>query len=891
MGFFSRIFRHSKKPAESAGQLDFAGRFHRFKLFLSSHFEAYSELLEFEERLSNPHPFGMAFLRTCTARLTVGTMQGIMQINTLSGGRFASLQPVLSSLMHRVQAIMRHGAEAIEGPYALSNAVVNTSHRHLVSSGITSLAVLYKNCPDLLAPGFTITAAAWWKYMDQQDILDELDRLMVISQDDPDGINAASARMQDLVRHELPLPEDIQDAIRERFLALGPAVAEPGWTLLVRTLPVQDEHSALSIADLRIHTPCSPEELFQKLTIAFARMYQARAIVYRLKLGVRHRGMPFCWSLHLLPRDHARGSAHPALEESTPGRVGESQQEGIQIHVRGSFTDDGSTSPKAEVASATGDGHLLRDCARALASLQGATGRPHEIFWASGPGCGVDSTLGIMGASPLACPPKAGVAAALEVASPFNNDKYVHRLEGGCCTFPGIAHGGVYYVRNMEDALLFPLGAILMTPKAAPRWSFLLHFAQGVVAGDGSGHGRFARTARRFGRPTILNLPGAVEAFHDGEEVCLAANSLNPCVMGCAAEHSPVPETGGGPAPRGEGLLPDTLSATDTLAGPPSPLDGLASGKATAWIMDSDIGRMARELAPLLLPVTLPDSDSPDFQAANCATFHDLLHYSYDQAVREMFRVSNRSSTADVPAKQLVTDVPKQFWVINLGDGFTEEVRGPAVSLSQIASIPMQEVWNGFVAKPWQGPPQIDTKGLVSIFFEATINPSLDPAVQSTRYAEKNLFLIARRYCSLRCRFGFHFLSLDSFISERERERFIIFRFKGGAANISRRIRRVHFVAELLGNFSFTTEVTEDTLTARLEQGSEKECMAALRLLGYLFMHTRQLDMIMGDEQALASHRMVMLKDMSAVYEGRTPEGFHPDNAPTDPPTGEIMEV
>ena len=117
----------------------------------------------------------------------------------------------------------------------------------------------------------------------------------------------------------------------------------------------------------------------------------------------------------------------------------------------------------------------------------------------------------------------------------------------------------------------------------------------------------------------------------------------------------------------------------------------------------------------------------------------------------------------------------------------------------------------------------------------------------------------------MRCRFGFHFLSMDCLLGERTRERFIVFQFKGGAANLARRIRRVHFVAELLAQFNFATEIAGDTLTARLEQGSEEEFLSALRVLGYIVMHTRQLDMIMGDEQALATRRLQMLEDMLAL--------------------------
>jgi pyruvate,water dikinase len=230
-----------------------------------------------------------------------------------------------------------------------------------------------------------------------------------------------------------------------------------------------------------------------------------------------------------------------------------------------------------------------------------------------------------------------------------------------------------------------------------------------------------------------------------------------------------------------------------------------------------------------------------------------------------MFRAGAPQAGIQSPAKQLLSDVPTQFWIINLDDGFYGDSKEPCVRLEQIASIPLRALWEGFIAKTWEGPPQLNARGFLSVLFEASVNPGLDPAAQSSRYTEKNVFLIARRFCSMRCRFGFHFLSLDCLLGERERERFIIFQFKGGAANLARRIRRVHFVAELLARFDFATEIRDDTLAARMEERDEKTFLGALRVLGYLTMHTRQLDMIMGDESALTSRRFTMLEDMLAL--------------------------
>jgi pyruvate,water dikinase len=100
-------------------------------------------------------------------------------------------------------------------------------------------------------------------------------------------------------------------------------------------------------------------------------------------------------------------------------------------------------------------------------------------------------------------------------------------------------------------------------------------------------------------------------------------------------------------------------------------------------------------------------------------------------------------------------------------------------------------------------------------------------------------------------------------------ENYISFQFKGGAADIQRRLRRAHFVADVLSDYDFRVEVKEDAVFARLE-GREQEFMKErLRVLGYLSMHTRQLDMIMSNDVAARNHREKIRKDLLSVVPGR----------------------
>ena len=78
---------------------------------------------------------------------------------------------------------------------------------------------------------------------------------------------------------------------------------------------------------------------------------------------------------------------------------------------------------------------------------------------------------------------------------------------------------------------------------------------------------------------------------------------------------------------------------------------------------------------------------------------------------------------------------------------------------------------------------------------------------------------------------------------------------------MERRILRARFVGDVLEEFDFRVRVREDNVFARVE-GLVRESMGKrLKILGYLITHTRQMDMIMTDKNAVARRRKKFFDD------------------------------
>ena len=78
------------------------------------------------------------------------------------------------------------------------------------------------------------------------------------------------------------------------------------------------------------------------------------------------------------------------------------------------------------------------------------------------------------------------------------------------------------------------------------------------------------------------------------------------------------------------------------------------------------------QIAPRLEAVSrlsLLDPESPDFQAANCRTLHDITRFCHEKAMDAMFIPDMEKALDSHHVSRLKTDLPLNLFILDLGGG------------------------------------------------------------------------------------------------------------------------------------------------------------------------------------------------------------------------------
>jgi pyruvate, water dikinase len=867
MGVFSSLFsklsfkgRKEKLSPTNVEELRtaFKARYHNFKVLLAANNKALEIMAEMEEALRGNRPFGMSFVRANCTAVSVNVFRIIKNLDLLAPGKYGDLYERFKDIQERINQALSQKRQLKAEKLVFPFEKIDMTMADQVGSKMANLGEVINRLDLPVPPGFVVSSLAYQRFFEYNDLQTEIDRRLQASEvDQLDQLYSLSADIQQLIIRAA-LPPDLEQAILDAYRELESKTGKEVKTSMRSSALGEDLAGTSFAGQYRSELNVSSDDILEAYKEIVASKYSLQAIAYRLNRGILDEDVAMCVgcmvmvnaasggvtysrnplnirddsitinSVWGLPKSVVDGSVVADLfvvSREEPMRIVQQEikakeqkfvcypEEGVcRLDVTGDQSNDPSLS----------EDQILK-LTRIALRLEDYYGTPQDVEWA------IDQKGSIF---VLQCRPlkqmEGGDGGPRTVRDDSPRDDVI--LQGGITASSGVACGPVYLLLKHGDSLQFPHGAVLVTAQALPRWAALLNRAAAVVTEQGSAAGHLANVAREFGVPAVFGVPSATGVLQNDELVTIDADGL-------AIYRGRV-----------ESLL-------------------IKHGEVKKNLMEgSPVYEILKEVADHIVPLHLLDPDASDFKPKKCRTLHDITRFCHEKSVKEMFSFGKEHHFSERASKQLVCDVPMLWWIINLDDGFKEDVPGKYVPLDNIVSIPMLALWEGIIAIPWEGPPPVDTKGFMSVLLEASANPGLDPSMPSV-YVNRNYFMISKNFCSLTSRFGFHFCTIETLVSERPGENYISFSFKGGAADYHRRLRRAVFVSGILEEYGFRAELKEDGVFARIEGFDETVMKEKLKILGYLLIHTRQLDMIMSNDSAYNHHRNKIASDIHSIID------------------------
>ncbi len=800
-------------------------------------------MAELEKIYYSDESYRMAIIRSKISAILINVFKMIRHLSELSGGKYSELDQIFEKISDELSEIIERRPHFSEGDLILPLPEVNKRNIAQVGEKMANLGEL-ASIPGIRVPmGFVVTASATRRFLTRSH-LDEINRrLQTLDPDDIEELYTTCKELQKIVMSS-ELPADLEELLHVNYARLEQAT-NTGCLVALRSSGLGEDTAGVSFAGLyRTILNVDQNSLTHAYKQVIASKYGARAIAYRRKRGFRHEDIEMCVGCLVMVEAEISGVTYSSDPEDT-GLIRINAVEGIARGVVDGTTSTDlflveRTSPFPVVHSELRQRHSdhdgsqgqparlnsrqISELANASLLLEKHFGCPQDIEWSFDR----HGILFILQSRPML----AGEIAERKntgVKEPLPETGIPPFLTGGICASGGIACGNAYHVDNMEEMRSFPKGAVLVLRHPIPEWAPLVSHAAAVIAETGTEAGHLATIAREFSIPALFGLEGAMIALTNGETITV--NST----------------TGKIYRGRREDQLSNRAVRKNIMAGSP-------------------VQRILTEALQLITPLNLNDPTSLQFKSSWCETLHDITRFCHEKSVSEMFNFGRINHFDKGTAKRLVGDVPLEWWVINLADGFREGVTENAktIRIEDIVSVPMLSIWQGISAFPWQGPPPLSARGMGSIIFQSTMRPDLDPAVASP-LTTRNYFLVSANFCNLSVRLGYHYAMIEAYISELLTENYVTFRFKGGAADTRRKAVRAKLLAEVLQQTGFRVELRSDALLARVKKQSAEYLKQRLQILGYLTLHARQLDMVMNQPQALEKYKEKFLRDIEEM--------------------------
>ncbi|MGO8761639.1 MAG: PEP/pyruvate-binding domain-containing protein [Desulfobaccales bacterium] len=829
-----KFLRRFLKEPEADEQVRLQEKFTHFRRLLDNNNQALETMADMEEKLAGDYVFDSSYLYSQVNKLGEQVEAMVTALNLLTSNRYQTdLVPLCQRLREEMLAELEAVPTIPDTPFVLPLSALNRELAPAVGGKMANLGEIGNRIGLPVPQGFAITAAAYKRFLECSSLADDLAaKLSQADIEDLDSLKTISRELQAMVR-QAPLPQDLEEAI----VRAGRGLPSP-W-LAVRSSAVGEDTEFsfagqfatllnVDAASLPVHYKEIVASKFTSRAIFYWKYQQFSVDALPMAVGVlamvpaRASGVMFSLDPHAPQDDTVLISAVWGLGQYavdgtvSPDLFRVSRQDPYPITMRrvpektvaltcgaaGGVEEIKLPPEQAQAPSLTDD--QVRTLADLALELEEHFGQPQDIEWTVGEA----GNLIILQSRPLRVHTP---AFAEEARPPAPEPMVAPILHYGIRAVGGAAAGRVHHFLHDEDVSGIPPGSVVVARQPSARLVLVMDRIAAIITEVGSPTDHMTILAREFRIPTLVEVGGATKVLHSGQLVTVDAD---------AALIYP-------------GLIPQLLQSR--------------TKPDEEWRSDPVFLRLRRILKSVSR-LSLLDPESPDFQAANCRTLHDITRFCHEKAMDAMFIPDMEKALDSHHVSRLKTDLPLNLFILDLGGGL--RVTGQdQVTEDDIVSRPFKALLRGFhhPGVTWAGQVAPDLKGFISVF----ANTMYDTAKSERGLGGKSFAIVTENYLNFNSRIGYHFGIVDAFISEEKNDNYISFQFKGGAAQIDRRERRARLVKQLLDDLGFKAQTKGDLVQGRLVKLSLMETEQTLELAGLLIAFCRQLDLALSSDAVM----------------------------------------
>lgn len=824
--FLRRFLREEEDP-----QVRLREKFVNFRQLLESNNHALAIMADMEEKLSGEYVFDLSYLHQQVRNLEEYLSRLLSALDRLSPGRYPELAAIFKDILEEINRELAIVPAIPETPYILPLHALSREKANAVGNKMANLGEIHNRLGLTVPRGFAVCASAYQAFMEQSGLAAEIEaRLQKADISDLESLQATSQEIRQLVENA-PLPSDL-----EQILLLA-AEALPTDRLAVRSSAVGEdtEYSFAGQFATLLNVPVGNLPEYYKKIISSK--FTSRAIFYwkhnkftiqtlPMAVGVlamvpaKASGVMFSrdprepdrdrvvinavWGLGKYAVDGtitpdlyvaAREEPHRVLEQKIAHKA-----VALKCAPQGGCVEETLGPEEADAPCLTET--QVQSLARIALLLEQHFGGPQDIEWA----VDEEGRLVILQSRPL------------RISAPVrprerrtSSPRRPPLIQHGVRAVGGVAAGPVHILKNDRELEGVPKGAVVVARQPSTRLVLVMDRISAVITEVGSPTDHMTILTREFRLPTLVDVGGATEILKPGQLV--------------------------------------TVDADNALIYPGIALELLERREEPpAHWRENMVFLKLREILKKIAPLNLIDPESPLFQAANCRTLHDITRFAHEKAMDAMFALDVEEAVTARGVCRLKTDLPLNLFVLDLGGGLT--VSGQKeIEEKDIASRPFKALLRGFHHPnvSWAGAVAPDLKGFISVF----ANTMYDMNKADRGLGGKSFAIITDNYLNFNSRLGYHFGLVDAYLSEEINDNYISFQFKGGAASIDRRERRVRLLSQILEELGFKVQARGDLVQARMVKFSLLQTEQTLELVALLMAFCRQLDLALVSEAVM----------------------------------------